>query len=312
MRKILSVILSVAMVFSLFSMVSFGTSAEEAGAYVIKNNSDEEGATYYEHTEQGNTGFLRSYNNETLNFEGNQTVFYENNVLTDPGVVNVLDSADESHGNVMAFKRLKVYRDDGWDDHDITQWPSAFVLCDSAGENRLFFKAGEQFRISFAMKKNSAVPTDFFTSFKAALIFGEELMSVNGHMGSLNPYINNGKNVTLAEIDCTADDDWVTYSTVVTAPCSGAAAFLLYGTNWQVPCDIYVDNITLTVARNGDVNADNEVDILDLVHMKKIAANVIEVPAAADLNYDGKVGDAADLSLLRKALLGIVSLPCKD
>ena len=311
MRKILSVILSVAMVFSLFSMVSFGTSAEEAGAYVIKNNSDEEGATYYEHTEQGNTGFLRSYNNETLNFEGNQAVFYENNVLTDPGVVNVLDSADESHGNVMAFKWLKVYRD-GWDSDNITQWPSAFVLCDSAGENRLFFKAGEQFRISFAMKKNSAVPTDFFTSFKAALIFGEELMSVNGHMGSLNPYINNEKNVTLAEIDCTADDDWVTYSTVVTAPCSGAAAFLLYGTNWQVPCDIYVDNITLTVARNGDVNADNEVDILDLVHMKKIAANVIEVPAAADLNYDGKVGDAADLSLLRKALLGIVSLPCKD
>ncbi len=231
MKKLLSILLSGILTVTTFSWAFIVSNAENAMAAQAEQ---------------------QELKNETLNFEGNQAVFYENNVLTDPGVVNVLDSADESHGNVMAFKRLKVYRDDGWDDHDITQWPSAFVLCDSAGENRLFFKAGEQFRISFAMKKNSAVPTDFFTSFKAALIFGEELMSVNGHMGSLNPYINNGKNVTLAEIDCTADDDWVTYSTVVTAPCSGAAAFLLYGTNWQVACDIYVDNLKITSDTEGN------------------------------------------------------------
>ena len=189
--------------------------------------------------------------NETLDFEDNQAVFYENNYLTDKNnVAGLLNSDDESHGNVMAFKTLKVYRE-GWDDNVITQWPSAFVLCDSAGESRLSFKAGEQFRISFEIKKNSAVPTDFFTTFKAALIFGEELLSVNGHMGSLNPYINNGKSITLEEIDCTADD-WVRYSAVVTAPCSGAAAFLLYGTEWQVPCDIYVDNINISSDAEGN------------------------------------------------------------
>ena len=189
--------------------------------------------------------------NETLDFEDNQAVFYENNYLTDKNnVAGLLNSDDESHGNVMAFKTLKVYRE-GWDDNVITQWPSAFVLCDSAGESRLSFKTGEQFRISFEIKKNSAVPTDFFTTFKAALIFGEELLSVNGHMGSLNPYINNGKSITLEEIDCTADD-WVRYSAVVTAPCSGAAAFLLYGTEWQVPCDIYVDNINISSDAEGN------------------------------------------------------------
>ena len=56
-----------------------------------------------------------------------------------------------------------------------------------------------------------------------------------------------------------------------------------------------------TATETGDVNGDGNIDILDLIAMKKLAVKN-EYTEAADMNGDGKV-NATDLTLLRQALL---------
>ncbi len=58
--------------------------------------------------------------------------------------------------------------------------------------------------------------------------------------------------------------------------------------------------------KNGDVNGDNEVDLLDYVKLKKIIAGV-DTSTGADPDLDGNgVANGTDLTLLRKYLLGII------
>lgn len=63
-------------------------------------------------------------------------------------------------------------------------------------------------------------------------------------------------------------------------------------------------------AISGDVNATGNVDILDLVHFKKQLAGTLYpihfISVLADINNDGKVGDADDLAALKQLLLGSV------
>lgn len=58
--------------------------------------------------------------------------------------------------------------------------------------------------------------------------------------------------------------------------------------------------------KNGDVNGDNEVDLLDYVKLKKIIAGVdTSTGAAPDLDGNG-VANGTDLTLLRKYLIGAI------
>ncbi len=58
--------------------------------------------------------------------------------------------------------------------------------------------------------------------------------------------------------------------------------------------------------KKGDVNGDNEVDLLDYVKLKKIIAGV-DTSTGADPDLDGNgVANGTDLTLLRKYLLGII------
>lgn len=54
----------------------------------------------------------------------------------------------------------------------------------------------------------------------------------------------------------------------------------------------------------GDANANNTVDILDLIRVKKYAANQTDVISfdAVDFDYNGNV-DAHDITIVRKILL---------
>ena len=55
-----------------------------------------------------------------------------------------------------------------------------------------------------------------------------------------------------------------------------------------------------------DVNDDTDIDVRDLVVLKKITVNLCESNLAADIDNSGKV-DANDLTYMRKIILGIVS-----
>ena len=58
--------------------------------------------------------------------------------------------------------------------------------------------------------------------------------------------------------------------------------------------------------KNGDVNGDNEVDLLDYVKLKKIIAGV-DTSTGADPDLDGNgVANGKDLTLLRKYLIGAI------
>ena len=57
--------------------------------------------------------------------------------------------------------------------------------------------------------------------------------------------------------------------------------------------------------RNGDINRDNSVNILDLVHIKKMAANVYDYTNAADMDFNSTAADSDDIAVLKKRLLGV-------
>ena len=85
------------------------------------------------------------------------------------------------------------------------------------------------------MKKNSDIDDSDFQRFYAALIFDDELANKTAkeNIGSLNDYINTDKAIEIASFDCKADKDWITYSSVITVPRTGTAAFVLYNNVWS-------------------------------------------------------------------------------
>lgn len=60
--------------------------------------------------------------------------------------------------------------------------------------------------------------------------------------------------------------------------------------------------------RIGDVNLDGEINIIDLVRLKKASANIITLDALenlqADFDESGEV-NADDLTVMRKAIIGV-------
>lgn len=81
------------------------------------------------------------------------------------------------------------------------------------------------------------------------------------------------------------------------------------GTYTATPLYINAANVCATV-HAGDVNGDTEVNINDLIRMKKAIANATSDydALALDINNDGTTDYAADLVYLRQYLLGMVKL----
>ena len=65
--------------------------------------------------------------------------------------------------------------------------------------------------------------------------------------------------------------------------------------------------IIVSKAKKGDINCDGEIDVLDLIVLKKcIAKNSDDFVSSADINSDGAV-NGTDLVMLKKMLIGINS-----
>lgn len=67
----------------------------------------------------------------------------------------------------------------------------------------------------------------------------------------------------------------------------------------------HVGEIMVLGAYVGDCNEDNKVDIRDLVSIKKQAVGLSEFTESADIDLDGIKASSADMTLMRKILLGV-------
>lgn len=241
--------------------------------------------------------------NAVTDFEGGYSSFYQKNALTDTSnTADTLNIGGE-HGTVMHIQRLRAYRPDFDENsryYSVTNWAPAFFLADKNG-NKISCDVGSVISVTFQMKKNSDIDDSDFQRFYAALIFDDELASKTAkeNIGSLNDYINTDKAIEIASFDCKADKDWITYSSVITVPRTGTAAFVLYNNVWSESCDIYIDNIKLSsVDENAtvDVNVHNfdgkgKTEVITLKE-SDIYEN-IETPFCPDKGFDGWYLDEA-------------------
>ena len=83
----------------------------------------------------------------------------------------------------------------------------------------------------------------------------------------------------------------------------------LDGSNMESGASYRILNMALTKEEEpyqlGDANCDGEINILDLVCMKKMAAEIVESNETADVTGDGMV-DAEDLTAMTQYLIGII------
>lgn len=184
-------------------------------------------------------------NNTVIDFEASQKTFYENNPITAKSIVDIVESEDSSHGTVMQFNKLKVYRADGYENSNTVLYPSMFALTDENGISTISYKEGDILNVSFQMKNNADIASSYFSEFTAALVFAD---SYNASTANVREYVQNGQTVMLKKIDAKANSDWVTYQAKVRVPCDGKAAFMLYGETWVADCNIYLDNLRVSIA----------------------------------------------------------------
>lgn len=248
-------------------------------------------------------------------FEADQMDFYAD----DANRICYADAVDlksvEKRGNVMHFSNLKVYRTDGFENNtesgqvkwNTIYYPTAFRLQDMSG-NTLYLEAGNRFSVSFQMKKNADVSLEYFKYIKAALVFADSY-AIGVDTGNIRDWIENNQTTVIATVKNSADTDWVTYSTLISVPKSGYVAFMLYGENIATNCDIDVDNIVIeefdptSFNRNGDINRDGKIDIIDLIRLKKMSSGVLREKAYADIDFDSTVA-AGDIVKLKEILFG--------
>ena len=190
----------------------------------------------------------------TVDFEGKYSEFYDDNCLTDPSNTADTVNVGGTQGTVMHVERLRAYRPRS-ENHTVSNWAAAFFLADS-NANKVSYEKGQKLAVSFIMKKNSDISTEYFNKFSIGMIFddGLEQKVSRGNIGSINNYINEGKLTVVATSDCNKDTDWVGYAGFITVPNSGVAAFVLYGEEWAVECDIYVDDIIIKKADASEVS----------------------------------------------------------
>ena len=117
---------------------------------------------------------------------------------------------------------------------------------------------------------------------------------------------NNG--VTLAEAD-----GWKTVAFSATNKCTDSEDWNCFGLGFYDETvtdrnfELCVDEVTIssTNPMYGDADGNNEIDIRDLVRIKRYSAGITDEinSARADLDFDGVVG-SGDLALLRRQLIG--------
>ena len=251
-----------------------------------------------------------STSSDKIDFEGNQAVFYSTEENRIGVAEQVYIDAVAGHGNVMHFSKMKVYRDDGYKDNwNTVLAPTAFRLIENDASGTLYFEKGDVYNISFKIKKNADIASDFFNKITAAVVFDTQY-SYQG--GNIKTWVNDGKTVSLAELNLTADSDWVEYNTVFTVPVSGYGAFLLYGgglqKGWVTNCDIDVDDIKIDeISDNLDVtvnchNYDNKGGSKQLTAKITDDFSQLERPFSPDARFDGWYLDEA----LTKPATGVI------
>ena len=118
-------------------------------------------------------------------------------------------------------------------------------------------------------------------------------------------------------------DEWKTVSFSAVNKCTGWQHWCSFGLSFydesvkDKDFTLCIDSVTIglnnTMPEAGDVNADDSIDILDLVRLKKYCAGTAGgiSKSAADLDSDTLIG-AGDVTVLRKLLLGEKPLIISD
>lgn len=244
----------------------------------------------------------------TIDFSADQSTYMKAHKPSTTGVP--YDTGDAAVGNVFKINYLiadadKINPGNQW----FEAYPAGFFFVNDEGNDNLFYKKGEVLNISFKLKKNVALSTEYANEFYVCATFVETKDFTYQYVKS--QLLNSGISVRLAAVNMDKSD-WVTYNATITVPCDGYGSMMFYTKNHRLgdECNIWVDDVKIkryeneSFERKGDINADNKTDILDIIVMKKMFAGVKETTLAADINYDGIYG-AADFTKLRKRLLGI-------
>ncbi len=195
-------------------------------------------------------------------------------------------------------------------------WPACFRILDSNNGNSNFTPiADTKYKISFKYridKANSSKPIAIELRYDKP--GGNMSMSLDNLMtyGYLKDTLVNSAAGAVT-------DGWVSFEKEVTfssMPDGANPVYLAVTTglaDWngkEGAIEVGIDDVSVIpeVLENhirGDLNDDKEVNVLDLIKIKKAATGIIEKGMAYDINGDCNVSDAGDIACLRKMILGI-------
>ena len=195
-------------------------------------------------------------------------------------------------------------------------WPACFRILDSNNGNSNFTPIAEtKYKISFEYridKSNSSKPIAIELRYDKP--GGNMSMSLDNLMtyGYLKETLVNSAAGAVT-------DGWVSFEKEVTfssMPDGANSVYLAITTgltDWngkEGAIEVWIDDVSVIpeVLENhirGDLNDDKEVNVLDLIKIKKAATGIIEKGMAYDINGDCNVSDAGDIACLRKMILGI-------
>ena len=195
-------------------------------------------------------------------------------------------------------------------------WPACFRILDSNNGNSNFTPiADTKYKISFKYridKANSSKPIAIELRYDKP----------GGNMSmSLDNLMTYGylKETLVDSAAGAVTDGWVSFEKEVTfssMPDGANPVYLAVTTglaDWngrEGAIEVGIDDVSVIpeVLENhirGDLNDDKEVNVLDLIKIKKAATGIIEKGMAYDINGDCNVSDAGDIACLRKMILGI-------
>ena len=255
----------------------------------------------------------------TIDFSNHQTKAsaddYGSNCVVQNTPFSNWTSVTEESGN----KYLKLEKTGAAQDFKAGQWQyeadDGFnLICNQAG-NVGWYGYEAPLKDAFVLKDN----TEYFIKLRYRLKFtdgaGGTVPVKMLHTGKLNTASqalcecgieNNG--VTLAEAD-----GWKTVAFSATNKCTDSEDWNCFGLGFYDETvinrnfELCVDEVTIssTNPMYGDADGNNEIDIRDLVRIKRYSAGMTDEinSARADLDFDGVVG-SGDLALLRRQLIG--------
>lgn len=144
-------------------------------------------------------------------------------------------------------------------------------------------------------------------------VVSNSLADINDANDTFNASVGSVKFAAVAS-DTTTDGTWFTFTFTAKDNAAGNAEFKVLNAvsaiagGKETPT---VNNLTVsfpsaTSGTKGDLNADGEINILDLVRIKKDLANSASVTEVNDLNNDAKF-NADDATLMIQYILGTIT-----